>query len=145
MCNPTLPDGGACNSLAPSATPVTVQCVSGMLPPSQGGSITNGVYVLAAATYYGASCPSEVERDRWLVCGTNWQTLQDYSTNGGPEMGAADNFNVTQSGTNLQLQGVCGVTESITFGYSATSTTISFYIPTPNTTGEGRVDVYTLQ
>lgn len=125
---------------------MTVQCVPGTLPPAQGGTITNGVYVLATATYYGATCPPpEVDRDRWLVCGTTWQTLQDFSTNGGPEMSNADDFNVTQSGTSLQVQGVCGITQAFTFGFSSTPTTISFYIPTPNTTGEGRVDVYTLQ
>jgi len=121
--------------------------VPGTLPTPQGGSITNGVYVLAAATYYGMACPSpEVDRDRWLVCGTTWQTFQDYATNGGPEMTTAYNFNVTQSsGTNITLQGVCGITTPYTFGYSTTPTTITFYIPTPNTPGEGRVDVYTLQ
>jgi hypothetical protein len=125
---------------------VAVQCVPGTLPPAQGGAVTNGVYVLATATYYGSTCPpQEVDRDRWLVCGTNWQTLQDYSNNGGPEMTAADNFNVTRSGTSLQLQGVCGQTMSYTFGYSAAPTTLSLYIPSPNTNGEGRVDVYTLQ
>jgi hypothetical protein len=127
---------------------VTLQCVSGTLPPPQGGTITNGVYVLATATYYGTCPGTEVDRDRWLVCGTNWQTLQDSAMNGGPEMAAADNFNVTPSGgTSITLQGVCGIptTTSYTFGYSATPTTLSLYIATPNTTGEGRVDVYTLQ
>jgi hypothetical protein len=120
--------------------------VPGPLPPAQGGAITNGVYVLATATYYGSTCPSpEVDRDRWLVCGTTWQTLQDFSTNGGSPMSTADNFNVTKSGTSLQLQGVCGVTASYTFSYSATPTTLSLYIPGANTPGEGRVDVYTLQ
>lgn len=118
----------------------------GPVPLPQGGTIVNGVYVLATATYYGSTCPTpEVDRDRWLVCGTTWQTLQDYTMNGGTEMSAADDFNVTQNGTSLQLQGVCGVTASYTFGYSATPTTISLYIATPNTQGEGRVDVYTLQ
>jgi hypothetical protein len=102
--------------------------------------------VLTTATYYGSTCPSpEVDRDRWLVCGTSWQTLQANATNGGPETINAYDFNVTQSGMSIQLQGVCGLTTSYTLGYSATTTTLSLYIPTPNTNGEGRVDVYTLQ
>jgi hypothetical protein len=100
--------------------------------------------VITAATHYGASCPAtEVDRDRWLVCGTTWQTLQDNST----AAPTAENFNVTPSGTNLQLQGVCGVATSApyTLGYSATSTTFSLIIADPSIPGEGRVDVYTLQ
>lgn len=127
---------------------MTLACVQGQLPPAQGGTIVNGVYIVASETYYGATCPaSETDRPRWLVCGTTWQTFQDTTMSGGTEMTGADNFNVTQNGTNLMLQGVCGVpmTTSYTFGYSATPTTLSLYIGNPNAPGEGRVDVYTLQ
>jgi hypothetical protein len=125
---------------------VTLTCVQGQLPPPLGGTIVNGIYIIASETYYGATCPaSETDRPRWLVCGTTWQTLQDSTTSGGTEMINADNFNVTQNGTALTLQGVCGVTSSYTFGFSAAPTTLTLYIGTPNSPGEGRVDVYALQ
>lgn len=127
---------------------MTLTCVQGQLPPPLGGTIVNGVYVIASETYYGATCPGpETDRPRWLVCGTNWQTLQDSTLGGGTEMINADNFNVTQNGTTLTLQGVCGVpmTTSYTFGFSATPTTLSLFIGNPSAPGEGRMDVYTRQ
>ena len=100
---------------------------------------------MTAATYYGSACPQpEQDRNKWLVCGTTWQTVQENNTNGTPTDHWFD-LNVTISGTTLQLQGVCGFTQSISFPYDATPTTLTLYVGGSTTPGEGRVDVYTRQ
>lgn len=115
------------------------------MPTPKGGTIADGTYVMTAATYYGSTCPApEQDRNKWLVCGTTWQTVQENNTNGTTTDHWYD-LNVTSSGTMVQLQGVCGFTQSISFPYDATPTTLTLYVGGSTTPGEGRVDVYTRQ
>lgn len=124
---------------------MSLQCVPSQLPMPKGGTIVDGTYVMTSAVYYGTNCPAaEQDRNKWLVCGSTWQTVQENDTNGTP-MENWYNLNVTASGMTLQLQGVCGFTQSLTFQYDATPNTISLFVGGSTTPGEGRVDVYTRQ
>lgn len=115
------------------------------MPTPHGGTIADGTYLMTSATYYGMNCPQpEQDRNEWLVCGTTWQTVQESTATGAPKDNWFD-LNVTATGTTLQLQGVCGFTQSISFPYDATPTTLTLYVGGSTTPGEGRVDVYTRQ
>ena len=117
-----------------------------MMPVPTGGTIVDGTYVLASETYYGSPCLSpEQDRNTWLVCGSTWQTVQEYTPQGGTATLNTYNLNVTGNGTTLQLQGLCGFTQTATFQYDATPTTLTLYVGGGTMPGQGRVDLYTRQ
>jgi hypothetical protein len=78
------------------------------------------------------------------VCGTNWQTAQELTQNGSTTLHTY-NFNATQSGMGVQLQGLCGFTQTVPFQFDATPTTLTLYVGGGTGPGTGRVDLYTLQ
>jgi hypothetical protein len=147
MCNPTPPDGGACNSLTASGPVVTLECSAATLPAPTGGTIVDGTYTMTSATFYGPDCPAtEQDQNTWLVCGSTWQTVQVSNTEGQGTTVNTFDLNVLKSGSSLRLQVTCGGSnEMLIFPYSATATTLSLYISQGASAGTGRIDVYTLQ
>ena len=116
------------------------------MPIPPGGTIVDGTYVLAQETFYGAGCPQgEQDRNTWLVCGTTWQTAQEYTPVGSPVQDHWYNLNVNAVGTGLQVQGICGFTQNLTFHYDATPTTLTLYVGGGTAPGTGRVDLYNKQ
>jgi hypothetical protein len=105
--------------------------------------IHDGAYVLVAATYYGPCPAAEQDRFSWLVCGSSWQTVEDFTT-AGTTTTRQGNVSITATGTSLNAQFTCGATGSVTYGYDATPTTLTLYVPDPGGT-TGRVDTYTRQ
>jgi hypothetical protein len=148
-CNPTPPDDGACNSLAPSGPLVPYECISATIPTAEGGTIVNGTYLLTASAFYGTPCPTpENDRDTWLVCGTTWQTAQEYTVGTTmPTLNFLDANVTPMGGPNLSLQFACGLPmiETVTFQYTATPTTLILFVGGGMSAGMGRVDTYTLQ
>ena len=148
-CNPTPPDDGACNSLAPSGPLVPYECISATIPTATGGTIVNGTYLLTASAFYGTPCPTpENDRDTWLVCGTTWQTAQEHTMGTGmPTLDILDANVTPMGGPNLSLQFACGLPtiETVTFEYTATPTTLILFVGGGTAAGMGRVDTYTLQ
>jgi|SRR5579859_8076948 len=51
-CGASAPQGGACNTIADVGPMVVPTCADGAPPVGAGGTITPGVYVLTAQTYY---------------------------------------------------------------------------------------------
>ena len=102
-------------------------CSSAAIPTAQGGTIVDGTYVLASATYYGSPCPTEQDRIKWLICGSSWQAVLDVSTNV-PTTNAYD-FNVVESGTSLTIQLTChGPGAQTAIKYSATPTSLTLIL-----------------
>ena len=116
------------------------------MPTPSGGTIVDGSYMLQAEVFYGASCPpAEQDRNTWLICGSTWQTVQELTPQGGPVQTHWYNFNVTHSGANLTLNGVCGFNSTAPIQYDATPTTLTLYVGGGTGPGTGRVDRYVLQ
>jgi hypothetical protein len=148
-CTPSPPDGGACNTLVPPTSSVTVQCQTAQpVPVPTGGTILDGTYVMTSATYYadGAACPApEVDNTMWLVCGTSWQTAQISAVTGQTPYTLVANATVVPSGNTLGITLTCGSTAApITFGYDASGNTLRLHINGPTATA-GRVDTFERQ
>jgi hypothetical protein len=147
-CNPTLPDGGACNSLEPSGPLVPYQCIAATMPTPAGGTIVDGTYVLTSSAFYGSPCPApEQDRDEWLICGTNWQTVQELTAGTNPAVLHTFDVDVTPAGgPALNVQITCGAPLStITFQYTASPTTLTLFVGGGSAAGTGRVDTYERQ
>jgi hypothetical protein len=145
-CNPTPPDGAACNSVSVSGPLVPLQCLQATVPTPIGGTIVDGTYVLTSSAFYGATCPMpEQDRDTWLVCGNNWQTAQELTAGTSPPALRSLNLVVTPATTTgLSLQFTCGnALATVMIGYDATPTTLTLYVGGGSAAGEGRVDTYT--
>jgi hypothetical protein len=112
------------------------------MPVPSGGTIVDGTYLLQSETFYGSPCSTpEQNRNTWLVCGSTWQTVQEHTPQGGSPQLSTFDLNVTHTGTNLQLQVLCGLPQMMTlnFPYDATPTTLTLYVSSQ------QVDVYALQ
>lgn len=144
FCQPSAAAGVQCNTLAASGAPISVACNSAQpLPmPTAGGAVENGQYVLTSSTYYGPCPAPETDRITWLICGSSWQTLQE-STLNGSTTSTHLNAVVSTSGSRATFDLNCGLTEMMTFGYDATTTTLTLYQPSGTSASVGRVDTFT--
>jgi hypothetical protein len=115
-------------------------CSSQSLPTGAGGTIRDGAYVLVASTYHGTCPAAEVDRFTWLVCGRSWQTVEE-ATTGGTTTTRHGNVTVTATGASLNAQFTCGATGGITYGYDASPTTLTLYVPGV-AANSGRVDTF---
>jgi hypothetical protein len=72
-------DMQTCNAVPQQSPTITSSCVPAALPPAEGGIVEDGTYVLQSLTYYGGPCPPspDVERITWVVCGTQWELVED--------------------------------------------------------------------
>jgi hypothetical protein len=126
---------------------VTLQCNPGTAPTPVGGTIADGTYTLQSEVFYGPNCPAaEEDRNIWLICGSSWQTVQEFTPVGMATQTHWYNFTVTQTGgPNLNLAGVCGFTSTAPLMYDATPSTLTLYVGGGTTPGTGRVDTYVRQ
>ena len=134
-------DGGmGCNTLVATGQAIKPNC-SGKTPPTAvGGNILDGHYVLTAVDYYnfgGGTCPMETEKIDWVICGTQWETVQAVGM-------STSHFNVTTlvQSPKLTLTITCppNVNPS-NWTYDVTMSGIVFYLPGPN--GSTRASTYT--
>ncbi len=138
-CAPLPSDAGTCGAPGVMGGAVRPMCSSTTPPTAIGGAIVDGTYVLRSATYFG-TCPfASPERITWAICGTSWQTTQE-------RQGATTaTFNldatVMASKTTLQIQLTCGMPGAapLSYGYDATPTGMSIYVPIG---GGVRVDTF---
>lgn len=135
-CTPTVapdPDSGdMCNDLVAVGAEVPIVCdTTDPAPTPAGGTIVEGTYVLASSTFYGG-CPFAGEQDRitWNICGDAWGTVQEITlANSGPVTSTFD-LSVARQPNSLVLTPTCGPqnTSQTTFGYTATPTTLTFFV-----------------
>ena len=86
VCSLEPIDSGTCNALMQRASLVTSVCSSQPLPAAVGGVIEDGTYLLESLTYFAGVCPPspDLERITWVVCGTQWELVEDLNaTDGG--------------------------------------------------------------
>jgi len=84
---PTGPD--TCNAIPQQSAVITSSCVPDALPAAEGGTIDDGTYVLKSVIYYAGQCPPspDVQRITWVVCGTQWEIVEDLlSPDGGAQI-----------------------------------------------------------
>jgi hypothetical protein len=126
---------------------VPYECLSTTLPTPAGGTIVDGTYVLTASAFYGTPCPApEQDRDLWLICGNNWQTVQELTAGTSPAVLHTYDANVTPAGSDsLTLALTCPSVTNVTFQYTATPGTLTLFVGGGNAAGTGRVDTYTRQ
>jgi hypothetical protein len=143
-------DGGACNAVRVTGSPVPIPCAGSQTPPTPtGGAIADGTYVLTSSTYYGTCPQPEQDRITWSICGGTWQTAQEGTVNGSTMLKLYDAA-VSPSGNTLNIQLTCGQATGqmtmLTFGYDATPTTLTLFTWAPTTpTPNGRMDVFRRQ
>lgn len=142
VCELAPVDGGACNALVPSGALVTPTCATATTAPTAtGGTIHDGRYVLTSTKFYvsGQACPPLTSgKIDWVICGSSWETAQDY----GSEFGL--DFDANVQSPNLTLDQTCATNGTIAnWTYDATPTTLVFYIPMGNT--GTHVDTFTRQ
>jgi hypothetical protein len=144
-CEPTLPDGAACNSIEPGGPLVPYQCIMATMPTPTGGTIVDGRYRLIASAFYGSPCPDpEDDRDTWLICGSVWQTAQELTAGTNPPVIHTYDGNVAPAGPDsLTVNLTCGVVTTYTIQYSAAPTSLTLFVGGGAAAGQGRVDTYT--
>jgi len=74
-------DGGACNTIAQLADPVTTSCDPGAPPAAGGGAIADGTYVLTESHFFGA-CESNVLSQTLVVSQGTVQSITTDATTG---------------------------------------------------------------
>ena len=147
-CQPSPPDGGACNALVPPPASIPIQCnTTELVPAPTGGVIADGHYVMTSSTYYAGSstCPTpETDGVTWLICGSSWQIAQTTTVSGQTPTSLVADATVVPTGTDLAITLTCGITAApLTFGYDATPTSLRLHIN--GTAPNGRIDVFTRQ
>jgi hypothetical protein len=150
-CEVSPPDGGACNSITPPPSAVTVTCnTTEAVPAPVGGVVRDGTYHMISATFYadGSTCPTpETDGVDWDICGTSWQIAQNDSVNGVAQPPLIANLTVVSTGTNHELTINCGLTGTapITYGYDADANSLRLHIGGGTTATSGRVDTFARQ
>jgi methionine synthase I (cobalamin-dependent) len=81
------------------------------------------------------------------VCGTNWQTVQGFTTNGGPQTLEYLNGTATIASPSVVLNVNCGLpmATAYTISYDATPTTLRLHIGQGGTPAATRVDTFIRQ
>jgi hypothetical protein len=142
---------GACNSIPPPASTITVTCnATAPLPAGVGGVVHDGTYRMISAEYYGdgMACPQpETDGVTWDVCGSSWQISQNDSINGTPEPALIANATVVAAGTNITITLTCGLTDTqpIIYGYDADAQTLRIHTSTAGAPNVGRIDTFARQ
>jgi hypothetical protein len=118
-----------CNSVSVEGAPIFestfVSTLVTPVPVAAGGTVQSGTYVRTAVTVYGSGAGTAEPYQGVLVIG------------GGTVQGAyvaavgVDRWTASLSieGTSLATDGTCGFTETLTYGYTATTTELKLYFP----------------
>ncbi|MGD0524320.1 MAG: hypothetical protein ABSE49_04210 [Polyangiaceae bacterium] len=151
-CSVSPPDGGACNSITPPPSTITVTCnATDPVPTPVGGVVHDGTYKMIASEFYadGTACPTpETDGVVWDICGTSWQVSQNDSVNGEAQPPLIANLTVVTVGTNITITVTCGIpgdTTPITYGYDADASSLRLHIGGGTTATSGRVDTFAKQ
>ncbi len=106
QCTAQLEEAGVCNDLTLSSSAVTPTCVAGEAPTAQGGSISDGTYVLQSVVLYGG-CPAEgTFITTWSICGSAWQVAETASSEAGSSTLRVD-FTADVGATSVTLTPTC--------------------------------------
>jgi hypothetical protein len=143
-----LPTGmETCNAVPQQSATITSSCVADPLPTATGGVVEDGTYVLQSLTYYGHDCPPspDIERITWVVCGTQWELVEDIvAPDGGIQIVRLDLTRTSQGSmlsSNITCRpGTSQPTMADPQSYSAMPGRYSVQIKGPNGT---RVDTFT--
>ena len=131
-------------------------CSSTEPPQPQGGTVEDGTYVLEAFTHYGG-CPTapEISNTTWSICGDHWDVAQVVPMNSeNVDAGLLPilrlDFAATFQGASVSLALSCepsntSASSLAARGYTASSTSLTFIYPDPNTDGAIEVSHYARQ
>ncbi len=137
----TAVDGGVgtCNGVTPLGKDVAQVCKAGTMPVAHGGVVKDGIYVLVATDYFGASCSAASFAATVYVCGNTWGVSEGAQV----ASAAVTTRSVTFTGTSFTQATTCGGSGNTTSPYDATDTALTIY--TADGTGGGFVDHYARQ
>ncbi len=115
--------GGACNTLANVAQPVTIEQVAALPPAPQGGTFVDGTYVLTDFTAYtgadGQTGPEGTTQITLQVSGDTFQVVSD-------DTPTTRTVSVVVSGTNVTATDTCP--DAMVFDERFTATATGFVI-----------------
>jgi hypothetical protein len=132
--------GTACNSLPLfDAQVVEPTCATGTEPAPTGGTIANGVYILQSSAYYGGCPGTMTSRITWSICQSQWESAQETNGVDVPSNALASSQAASNS---VSLTIVCPMPGAATYGYDATSSTLSLHVPVDSYV---RVDTFAMQ
>jgi hypothetical protein len=114
-----------CNQLANLGSAVTATCIAGSPPTMTGGTILDGRYVLVSAQAYASSCNGvSLPQGGPTTIAITGGCMQSIDVQGG-----AQNYAISTTGNALTFDRTCAGTLTVTFPYTATSTTLSELAP----------------
>jgi hypothetical protein len=133
-----MPDAGTCNTLVATGQSIKPNCHGGGPPTAVGGKIADGHYVLTGIDYYNfnTTCPTELEKIDWVICGNQWETVQVSGNNT-----SHDNITANVMSPKLALSVTCPNMQTVNWTYDVTMSGLVFYLPAQN--GSTRASTYT--
>jgi hypothetical protein len=152
-CSADVPKGVACNAIVNVATQITPTCAAGTIPTGNGGTITDGIYVATAQTFYNRSaCPTTSVSQTLLVSGDCFQAVAQ-TQGAGDSTTVTLSFTIVAQGNRLTPTLTCSdinfpVTQDApTTTFTATGSTLTLFtlnsaVGNPN---PDRVEVFTRQ
>jgi hypothetical protein len=137
-CSLPTEDSGVCNDVVLEGAVVTPACLAGEPPIPEGGTISDGVYVLQSIALYGA-CPDEgTFATTWSLCGDQWQVVQNGPDGGAPVLRV--DFTAEVGTTSVTLAATCSadINEGTSSrGYSASGSRLQFFEDVAGATSVG--------
>jgi hypothetical protein len=141
---PTGPE--TCNAVLQQSAVITSSCTPDALPPAQGGTVDDGTYVLKSLTYYAGQCPPspDVERITWVVCGTQWEIVEDLLAPDGGTQNIRLNLTRANQANMLSSSITCrpGGQPSMADAQAYTASPGKFVVQVKTATGT-RIDTFT--
>jgi hypothetical protein len=119
-----------CNAVSVEGAPVfdavLVSTLVTPVPVAAGGTVQPGTYFRTAVNVYGTGegTAPEYEQGVWVISGNTVQGA--YAAAVGIDRWTAS---LALAGTSLAIDGTCGFTETLTYGYTATATELKLYFP----------------
>ncbi len=148
-------EAGVCNGLTLSGPPVTPTCLTGEPPVAQGGVVADGLYVLQSVVEYATSCPASPNlftgRAVWLVCGADWETVDDFLSPRDEDASPppVSRWDMVQTLSGSQISGLIACAPTAVSGSSAswsyTATPGHFALIFPSYDGVTEVDSFALK